>query len=52
MNNSKRWIFLLIVISFIIYSVTVQAANSIFNNGNLPTRIVEVTNAQSRLPAN
>jgi hypothetical protein len=51
MNNSKRWIFLLIVISFIIYSVTVQAANSIFNNGNLPTRIVEVTNAQSRLPA-
>ncbi|WP_236721522.1 M23 family peptidase [Trichormus sp. NMC-1] len=52
MNNSKRWIFLLIVISFIIYSVTVQAANSIFNNGNLPTRIVEVANAQSRLPAN
>jgi hypothetical protein len=51
MNNSKRWIFVLIVISFIIYSVTVQAANSIFNNGNLPTRIVEVTNAQSRLPA-
>ncbi|MBS3030679.1 MAG: M23 family peptidase (plasmid) [Dolichospermum sp. DET50] len=42
---------MLIVISFIIYSVTVQAANSIFNNGNLPTRIVEVTNAQSRLPA-
>lgn len=51
MNNSKRWIFLLIVISFIIYSVTVQAANSTLNNGNLPTRIVEVTNAQSRLPA-
>ncbi|MTJ49922.1 M23 family peptidase [Dolichospermum sp. UHCC 0259] len=43
---------MLIVISFIIYSVTVQAANSVFNNGNLPTRIVEVTNAQSRLPAN
>lgn len=52
MNNSKKWIFLLIVISFIIYSVTVQAANSIFNNGNLPTRIVEVANGQSRLPAN
>ncbi|MBS9387285.1 MAG: M23 family peptidase [Dolichospermum sp. BR01] len=42
---------MLIVISFIIYSVTVQAANSTLNNGNLPTRIVEVTNAQSRLPA-
>ncbi len=52
MNNSKRWIFVLIVISFIIYSVTVQAANSILNNGNLPTRIVEVANSQSRLPAN
>ncbi|MEA5551355.1 M23 family peptidase [Anabaena cylindrica UHCC 0172] len=52
MNNSKRWIFLLIVISFIIYSVTVQAANSTLNNRNLPTRIVEVANSQSRLPAN
>ncbi len=38
--------------SFIIYSVTVQAANSTLNNRNLPTRIVEVANSQSRLPAN
>jgi hypothetical protein len=52
MNNSKRWIFLLIVMSFIIYSVTVQAANSTLNNRNLPTRMVEVANSQSRLPAN
>ncbi|WP_242045344.1 M23 family peptidase [Anabaena catenula] len=52
MNHLKRWIFLLIVISFIIYSVTVQAANSTFDNGNLPTRIIEVANGQSRLPAN
>ncbi|WP_234300909.1 M23 family peptidase [Sphaerospermopsis aphanizomenoides] len=52
MNITKKWIFVLVVITFIIYNVTVQAANNKYENGNLPTRIVEVTNAQSRLPTN
>ena len=46
MNITKKWIFVLVVITFIIYNITAQAANSRYNNGSLPTRIVEVTNAQ------
>ncbi|MBD2666931.1 M23 family peptidase [Richelia sinica FACHB-800] len=38
--------------TFIIYNVTAKAANSRYNNGSLPTRIVEVANVQSRLPTN
>lgn len=52
MNITKKWIFVLVVITFIIYNITAQAANSRYNNGSLPTRIVEVANAQSRLPTN
>ncbi|AFZ28332.1 hypothetical protein Cylst_6556 (plasmid) [Cylindrospermum stagnale PCC 7417] len=51
MNIPKAWIFVLVVISFIIYSVVAQATINTFGDGNLPTRIVEVANPQSRLPA-
>lgn len=50
MKIPKAWIFLLVVISYIIYSIAAQATINTFD-GNLPTRIVEVANPQSRLPA-
>lgn len=51
MNIPKVWIFLLVVIACIIYSIAAQATINTFGDGNLPTRIVEVANPQSRLPA-
>jgi hypothetical protein len=51
MNIAKQWLFVVVVITFIIYNVTVQAANSRDDNSNLPTRIVEIANTESRLPA-
>ncbi|BAZ33914.1 hypothetical protein NIES4074_64280 (plasmid) [Cylindrospermum sp. NIES-4074] len=51
MNILKAWIFVLVVITCIIYSVVTQATINTFGDGNLPTRIVEVANPQSRLPA-
>ncbi|BAZ03025.1 hypothetical protein NIES37_70380 (plasmid) [Tolypothrix tenuis PCC 7101] len=50
MKIPKAWIFLLVVISYIIYSIAAQATINTFG-GNLPTRIVEVANPQSRLRA-
>ncbi|MDZ7960931.1 MAG: M23 family peptidase [Aulosira sp. DedQUE10] len=50
MKIPKAWIFLLVVISYIIYSIAAQATINTFGS-NLPTRIVEVANPQSRLPA-
>ncbi|MHC5854832.1 M23 family peptidase [Nostoc sp.] len=51
MKIPKAWISLLIVIACIIYSIAAQATINTFGDGNLPTRIVEVANPQSRLPA-
>ncbi|MEH2335981.1 M23 family peptidase [Nostoc sp.] len=51
MKIPKAWISLLFVIACIIYSIAVQATINTFGDGNLPTRIVEVANPQSRLPA-
>lgn len=51
MNIPKAWISLLIVIACIIYSIAAQATINTIGDGNLPTRIVEVANPQSRLPA-
>lgn len=51
MKIRKAWISLLIVIACIIYSIAAQATINTFGDGNLPTRIVEVANPQSRLPA-
>ncbi len=51
MNIPKAWISLLVVIACIIYSIAAQATINTFSDGNLPTRIVEVANPQSRLPA-
>lgn len=51
MKIPKAWISLLVVIACIIYSIAAQATINIFGDGNLPTRIVEVANPQSRLPA-
>lgn len=51
MKIPKAWISLLVVIACIIYSIAAQATINTFGDGNLPTRIVEVANPQSRLPA-
>jgi hypothetical protein len=51
MKIPKAWISLLIVIACIIYSIAAQGTINTFGDGNLPTRIVEVANPQSRLPA-
>jgi hypothetical protein len=51
MKIPKAWISLLVVIVCIIYSIAAQATINTFGDGNLPTRIVEVANPQSRLPA-
>lgn len=51
MKIPKVWISLLVVIACIIYSIAAQATINTFGDGNLPTRIVEVANPQSRLPA-
>lgn len=51
MKIPKAWISLLVVIACIIYSMAAQATINTFGDGNLPTRIVEVANPQSRLPA-
>ncbi|AVH68321.1 peptidase M23 [Nostoc sp. 'Peltigera membranacea cyanobiont' N6] len=51
MNIPKAWISLLVVITYIIYSIAAQATINTFGDGNLPTRIVEVANPQSRLAA-
>jgi hypothetical protein len=51
MNIPKAWISLLIVIACIIYSIAAQATINTIGDGNLPTRIVEVANPQSQLPA-
>ncbi len=51
MNITKAWIFLLVVITCIIYNIAAQATINTIGDGNLPTRIVEVANPQSRLPA-
>ena len=51
MKIPKAWISLLIVIICIIYSIAAQATINTIGDGNLPTRIVEVANPQSRLPA-
>lgn len=51
MNIPKAWISLLVVITCIIYSIAAQATINTIGDGNLPTRIVEVANPQSRLPA-
>ncbi|MEA5527457.1 M23 family peptidase [Nodularia spumigena] len=51
MNIPKTWIFILVVISFMIYAVATPALTNRFDDGNLPTKIVEVANPQSRLPA-
>lgn len=51
MKIPKAWISLLIVIACIIYSIAAQATINTIGDGNLPTRIVEVANPQSRLPA-
>lgn len=50
MKIPKAWISLLVVIACIIYSIAAQATVNTFD-GNLPTRIVEVANPQSRLRA-
>lgn len=50
MKIPKAWISLLVVITCIIYSIAAQATINTFGDGNLPTRIVEVANPQSRLP--
>ncbi len=51
MKIPKAWISLLVVITCIIYSIAAQATINTIGDGNLPTRIVEVANPQSRLPA-
>lgn len=51
MNIPKAWISLLVVITCIIYSIAAQGTINTIGDGNLPTRIVEVANPQSRLPA-
>lgn len=51
MKIPKAWISLLVVIACIIYSIAAQATINTIGDGNLPTRIVEVANPQSRLPA-
>lgn len=51
MKIPKAWISLVVVIACIIYSIAAQATINTFGDGNLPTRIVEVANPQSRLPA-
>lgn len=51
MKIPKAWISLLVVITCIIYNIAAQATINTIGNGNLPTRIVEVANPQSRLPA-
>ncbi|MBX9252395.1 M23 family peptidase [Desmonostoc muscorum CCALA 125] len=51
MKIPKAWISLLVVIACIIYSIAAQATMNTIGDGNLPTRIVEVANPQSRLPA-
>jgi len=51
MKIPKAWISLLVVIACIIYSIAAQATINTFGDGNLPTRIVEVANPQSQLPA-
>ncbi|WDD36254.1 M23 family peptidase (plasmid) [Nostoc sp. UHCC 0926] len=51
MKIPKAWISLLVVITCIIYSIATQATINTIGDGNLPTRIVEVANPQSRLPA-
>ena len=51
MKIPKAWISLLIVIACIIYSIAAQGTINTIGDGNLPTRIVEVANPQSRLPA-
>lgn len=51
MKIPKAWISLMVVIACIIYSIAAQATINTFGDGNLPTRIVEVANPQSRLPA-
>ena len=51
MKIPKAWISLLVVINCIIYSIAAQATINTIGDGNLPTRIVEVANPQSRLPA-
>ncbi|MEH1965304.1 M23 family peptidase [Nostoc sp.] len=51
MKIPKAWISPLVVIACIIYSIAVQATINTFGDGNLPTRIVEIANPQSRLPA-
>jgi hypothetical protein len=51
MKIPKAWISLLVVITCIIYNIAAQATINTIGDGNLPTRIVEVANPQSRLPA-
>ncbi|MFQ4143976.1 M23 family peptidase [Chlorogloeopsis sp. ULAP02] len=51
MKIPKAWISLLVVINCIIYSIAAQATINTIGDGNFPTRIVEVANPQSRLPA-
>ncbi|MEH1860154.1 MAG: hypothetical protein V7L21_19620 [Nostoc sp.] len=51
MKIPKAWISLLVVITCIIYSIAAQGTINTIGDGNLPTRIVEVANPQSRLPA-
>ncbi len=51
MKIPKAWISLLVVINCIIYNIAAQATINTIGDGNLPTRIVEVANPQSRLPA-